>query len=114
MSRYAIDTIHGVVCSKQLCFLSPLEYNANPVKSVFYSLIFYQILYLAVVYYQASLQTVVLLIADSLYLRHQEEYLGWFDISHFLCTCKPGAILQWHNVPIACHHMYIEHTVPVV
>ena len=33
MSRYAIDTIHGVACSKHLCFLSPLEYNANPVKA---------------------------------------------------------------------------------
>ena len=33
MSRYAIDTIHGVVCGKHLIFLSPLEYNANPVKA---------------------------------------------------------------------------------
>ena len=33
MSRYSIDIIHGIVCSKQLCFLSPLEYNANPVKT---------------------------------------------------------------------------------
>ena len=115
MSRYAIDTIHGAVCGKHLIFLSPL------------------ILILILIQCKPCKGTVLLsdilsdLIPGSGVLpcvtTNRRTGYCWFPVfeasdrvfgvvwfTHFWCTCIPGVILQWHNTPIACHHMYIEHS----